>query len=161
VSSVEVRLSVPLRITVAPRELSDLEWTTLEAAANCLIPASSSNPAASAAPNYRDWVRRALAARAEHFEVFIECLAKLESDDTAAMWRRLEELNDNESDKFIVFSSVVAGAYLMVPDVRAGIGYPGQGKSAPGTTEAADQLEDGILDPVVARGPIFVSAAGE
>jgi hypothetical protein len=161
VSSVEVRLSVPLRIKNAQRELSEDEWAILEAAADCLIPASSTSPAASAAANYRDWVRRALAARAEHFELVIECLEELESDDVGSIWPRLKELNDNDPDKFFVFSSVVAGAYLMVPEVRTAIGYPGQGNAAPGLTEAADQLEDGILDPVVARGPIFVRAAGE
>jgi len=39
--------------------------------------------------------------------------------------------------------------------VRARIGYPGQRRDPARFEEAVDQLSDGILDPVIARGPIY------
>jgi hypothetical protein len=102
-----------------------------------------------------------LAARAEDFSIVVECLATLQGQPSETMWRQLERMSADQPDHFMVLSSVIAGAYLMVPEVRSQIGYPGQGNAAPGLTEAADQLEGGILDPVIARGPIFVCAAGE
>jgi len=66
--------------------------------------------------------------------------------------------------QFQALSAVVAGAWLLVPAVRARIGYPGQRRDPARLEEAADQISDGILDPVIARGAIYtawpVSAAG-
>lgn len=160
-TAAESGLSVPKRITALPRELSEDEWRNFEAAADCLIPESPESPKASAAPDYRLWAVRALAARGEDFSTVVECLAALDNEASETMWRRLERMNADLPDEFMVLSSVIAGAYLMVPEIRQQIGYPGQGNAAPELTEAADQLEGGILDPVLARGPIFVPAVGE
>jgi hypothetical protein len=46
-------------------------------------------------------------------------------------------------------------AYLMIPEVRTAIGYPGQRRHHPQFDEAANQITDGILDPVVERGPVY------
>lgn len=45
------------------------------------------------------------------------------------------------------------------PAVRARIGYPGQRRDPARLEEAADQISDGILDPVLARGPIYTPDA--
>jgi len=52
---------------------------------------------------------------------------------------------------------VIAGAWLLIPAVRERIGYPGQRRDPARLEEAADQISDGILDPVIARGPIYTS----
>jgi hypothetical protein len=155
------RLSVPPRVRTAPRELTEAEWTTLEAAASSLIPAFGESPSASQAPDYRDWVRRALAARAEHFELVIEAISELDGVSGGDLRGRLETMSASKPQHFAVLSSVIAGAYVMVPLVREQIGYPGQGGATPRFDEAVEQLEDGILDPVVVRGPIYTPAAGE
>lgn len=160
-TELDLRLSVPQRIRRAPRQLSPEEWATLEAVADCLVPASGESPKASDAPGYRDWVGRALAARAEHFDVVVAALASLFALAASELRVRLEAMHGEQPEQFAVLSSVVAGAYLMVPVVREQIGYPGQGGAAPRMDEAAEQLEDGILDPVVARGPIYTPGAGE
>ena len=156
----ELRLSVPPRIRSAPRDLTDAEWTTLEAVADCLIPAFGESPSASKAPGYREWVRRALAARAEHFELVVEAIGELGSADVS-LRDALETMNASKPEHFAVLSSVIAGAYVMVPLIREQIGYPGQGGATPRFDEAVEELEDGILDAVVARGPIYASAGGE
>lgn len=158
-TDVEVRLSVPRRIHRAPRELENYEWETLEAVADVLIPSFEDSPRGSDAPGYRDWVRRAIAARAEHFDLLIEALGSLAG--TAVRQQELETMASGTPQRFAVLSSVVAGAYLMVPIVREQIGYPGQGGATPRVDEAAEQLEDGILDAVIARGSIYQSASGE
>jgi hypothetical protein len=52
---------------------------------------------------------------------------------------------------------VVAAAYLIIPSVRALLGYPsGVPAEQPAyPDEAAAYLEDGILDAVLARGPFY------
>lgn len=146
---------------MAPRELSAEEWLTLEAAADILVPSFEQSPAASQAPDYRSWVRRALAARGEHFDVVVEALRALRSAPAGLLEGRLRAMSAEQPAQFAVLSSVIAGAYLMVPLVKEQIGYPGQGGAAPRVDEAAEQLDDGILEPVVARGPVFASAASE
>jgi hypothetical protein len=54
-------------------------------------------------------------------------------------------------------SAVLAGAYLMVPEIRAAIGYPGQHRSHPPFDLAVEEIMDGILDPVIERGSIYTS----
>jgi hypothetical protein len=46
----------------------------------------------------------------------------------------------------------------MIPAVRERIGYPGQGGARARLEEAAEQISDGILDPVLARGPVYTPA---
>jgi hypothetical protein len=155
------RLSVPPRILTTPRRLDDDEWATLLAIADTLIPAVGDNPAASQAPDYASWLRRALAARAEHFELLVEQLHALAGLRGAELDDALRRASTVQPQAFQVVSAVVAGAYLMVPQVRGLVGYPGQVRSVPRLEEAAEQLDDGILDPVIERGPTYVSAAGE
>ena len=159
----ELELSVPKRVRNPPRDLTEEEWTVLEAAADVLVPAFGDSPAASRAPDYRSFARRALAARAEHFDLVVEAVAALlpVAADAGALRERLRAMSTEQAEHFAVLSSVIAGAYVMVPLVKDQIGYPGQGGAAPRVDEAAEQLEDGILDPVIARGAIYTPAAGE
>lgn len=159
----ELKLSVPKRVRGTPRDLTAEEWVVLEAVADILIPAYGASPAASMAPDFRSWARRALTARAEHFDTIGEALRDLGGlvSDATALRAGLRSMSTEQPEHFAVLSSVIAGAYVMVPLVKEQIGYPGQGGAAPRVDEAAEQLEDGILDPVIARGPIYASAAGE
>jgi hypothetical protein len=51
----------------------------------------------------------------------------------------------------------VAGSYLMNPRVRRGLGLPGGApRPKPALPDESDYyLSGGILDPVIARGPIY------
>ena len=46
-----------------------------------------------------------------------------------------------------------SGGYYMNLKIRKRIGYPGQGKRPPFSDEAEYDLRDGLLDPVLERGP--------
>jgi hypothetical protein len=59
-----------------------------------------------------------------------------------------------------VLSAVLAGAYLLVPEVKSAVGYPGQRRDPAGLEEAVDEISDGILDPVLERGHFFVATPG-
>ena len=53
---------------------------------------------------------------------------------------------------------MATGAYYLHPRVRRLIGYPGQ-KPDPAADDESDYwLRDGLLDPVIDRGPIWRQA---
>jgi hypothetical protein len=152
---------VPRRLTVPPRPLTPQQRAVLLAVADILIPGAGENPKASAAPGYEAWLERSVAARADSLEALSQILDALAGSVGTDLDKRLRDLHAADDGRFHLLSSVVAGAYLMVPEVRRLIGYPGQHASPPRIDEAADELSDGILDPVIGRGPIYVPAAGE
>lgn len=148
------RLSVPPKFA-APRALTATEVATLRAIADVLVPASGENPAATAEPDFDGWLMQAVDARADAFEVIVAVLAELDGASTSQIGAALRSLAAEQPSQFQALSAVVAGAWLLVPEVRARIGYPGQQRNPAGLEEAADQISDGILDPVIARGPIY------
>ena len=46
-------------------------------------------------------------------------------------------------------------AYFLNPDMRAAIGYPGLEARPIDPDAAPDYLDDGLLDSVVSRGPVY------
>ncbi|MGV9865720.1 hypothetical protein [Rhodococcus koreensis] len=155
------RLSVPVRTLRPPRQLSEDELTILLRIADSLIPESGENPAASKAQDYLRYLDLALAARADVFDRVVTAIndvADLHGDELHA---RLKRMWAEDKVTFDPLSSIVAGAYFMTPQVKALIGYPGQHRDAAGFEDAANELSTGILDPVIERGSIYVSATGE
>ena len=153
-----MRLSAPDHPRRPPRELTERERDGLLRIADALIPEAHDLPAASRAPEYERWLSRSLTARAESFEV-----VAAEGDahcglDPSAVTSSLRAMSEERPEVFQPLSAILAGAYLMVPDVRQGIGYPGQERRRPRFDEAADEIMDGILDPVIERGPIYTPA---
>jgi hypothetical protein len=155
------RLSVPTRVTRPPRPLTDDELATLLRAADCLIPASGPNPAASQAQEYGAYLQLALAARADVFDTVLSAIATLTDVADDQLLAALKRMWAEDKTTFDPLSAILAGAYFMTPQVKELIGYPGQHRDPAGLEDAANELETGILDPVIERGPIYVSAAGE
>jgi hypothetical protein len=75
-------------------------------------------------------------------------------DEPAAV---LAALRDRDRAKFDFFAFAIAGAYLINPRIRKMLGYPGPTpvKNPAFPDEAASYLEDGVLEPVMKRGPIY------
>ena len=151
------RLSVPPKFA-APRPLTAAEVATLRAIADALIPAAGDDPAATTEPEFDRWLARAVDARADSFGALTIVLTQLEGAAPEAIDAALRRLHADQPEVFQVVSAVVAGAWLMIPAVRERIGYPGQGGARARLEEAADQISDGILDPVTARGPVYTPA---
>jgi hypothetical protein len=155
------RLSVPPRHTSPPRTLTGDELATLLRIADCLIPASGPNPKASDAESYVQYLDLAISARADVFDAVMAAVATLADVGDDDLWAALKSLWSEDKATFDPMSAIVAGAYFMTPHIKELIGYPGQHRDVAGLEEAADELAGGILDPVVERGHIYVSAAGE
>lgn len=129
--------------------------------ADCLIPASGPNPKASDAEQYIAYLELALAARTDVFEAVVGGARKLSDVPDDELWDALKTMSAEDKFTFDPLSSVLAGAYFMTPQVMKLIGYPGQHRDPAPLELAADEIGSGILDPVLERGHIYVSAAGE
>ncbi|WP_327098524.1 hypothetical protein OIE68_06840 [Nocardia vinacea] len=154
------RPSVPPRRLLPPRPLDPQQWEGLLRIADCLIPAVGPNPVASEAEDYGRYLELALAARADAFDTIVRVIDELAGVADEELRAALKQLWAQDSAAFDPVSNVVAGAYFMTPQVKALIGYPGQHRDPAGLEEAADELESGILDPVLERGHFYVPTDG-
>lgn len=75
----------------------------------------------------------------------------------------IEDLQVNQPALFSGFAMAVSAAYLMHPQVRSLLGYPGQTlrEEPPSEGEWEYYLEDGILQPVLDRGPFLRPVPGD
>jgi hypothetical protein len=114
----------------------------LAALADALIPAESGMPSASQAGAAGEWLDAVLGARPD-LEAPLAATAALDPAEVRrdpAAWGAL--------------TAAVTAAYYMNPDVRERIGYAGQ-RAIPFDPDHEDYLEDGLLDSVKARGPVY------
>lgn len=149
-----LRLSVPPVRKTPPRPLSETELATYTAIADVLCHGDGAVPPPSGCPEFPEKLALALAARRDVFDTIVVLLAEASATDDLAAWVR--RLHDEDDEKFVVLSTVAAGAYLLVPRIRDAVGYPGQRRDPAGLTEAVDEIGDGILDPVLERGHFYV-----
>lgn len=133
--------------------LAESQWRQrLAALADALIPGGAGMPSASAAGVHEAGIDRALACRPDLRELFTDVIGV-----DAKPREALDRLRAEEPGVFDRFAVTIAGIYFMNPDVRRLVGYPGDApqrkRARPG--EAEEYLKDGILDPVIERGPIY------
>ena len=150
-----VKLSVPAAPSL-PRALSDAETAALMRVGDALIPRSGSNPAFSELDDRDRLLSTAVIALAEYFDDLVSAMSRFTATrDAPETLSVLRELEKSEPVQFFALSAVVCGCYFMSPQVRVLIGIPGLVPHPPSITAAADDLEDGILDEVMARGATF------
>jgi hypothetical protein len=125
---------------------------TFKALADVLFPADDAMPAASTADPNGAWLDRVLAVRADLLPALTRVLSGAAGHDPGAEVRRLRR---EDAPGFLALASACAGSYYLNPGNRRLIGYPGQEPSLPEPGESDAELGGGILDPVVARGPIY------
>ena len=114
------------------------------------------------APDYDQWLDRCIAARRDAIDLLLSTLDQLADADGTELDRALRQLHADDSEgRFHLISSIVAGAYLAGDHIRQLVGYPGQLRQPAKVDDAANELADGILDPVLERGHIYISAVGE
>ncbi len=133
-------------------QVDDQKRTTMAALADVLIPRAEGMPAASEVDVQGKWLDRVLAARPDIAPALIQVLADAQGKDPAAEVRRLQA---DDAVGFAALALTATGGYYMNPKVRKLIGYPGQKPNPPYPDEADFYLRDGLLDPVIKRGPIF------
>ena len=154
------RLSVPYVLKAV--KLDEYQYKTLILIADVLIGETEIDPLPSSLVSMRGSLEIAVAARTRNVAAVYRILSALASyQDHKSLDDALRALSKSEPDDFQMISSIVAGSYFMLPEIKALIGYPGQVKDFPKVDEAFNDLEDGILDPVIERGSIYVAADGE
>ena len=124
----------------------------LAALADALLPAADGMPAASEVDVPGKWMDRALRARPD---LEPELLRVLDGGSEPDPETRLAQLRGDDPAALETLVLLVTGAYYMHPKVRKLIGYPGQKATPEYPDEAEYYLSDGLLDPVLARGPIY------
>lgn len=117
-----------------------------------LIAGGAGLPSASGAEVPAQWIDRVMAVRAD-LDAAVREVLDLEGEPAVV----LAGLRAESPDLFTGFAFAVAGAYLINPRIRRELGYPGPVpmKNPALPDEAESYLEDGILDVVIDRGPIY------
>jgi hypothetical protein len=131
--------------------LSEERRAQLGAIADQLIPAGSGMPSASGAGVAGQYLDEVLAARPDLAAPLDAALASVEGLEGEAAITALR----GDAVGWAVITAVVPAAYFLNPAMREAIGYPGLESRPIDEAAAPDYLDDGLLDSVVSRGPVY------
>ena len=123
----------------------------LVAVAGHLIPAAHGMPSAAEVVG-DERLRFVLSARPDLRGPLGEALRPELGDDPVA---RLVVLERDEPDRHAALVLVVVGAYYTDREVRDRLGYPGQQAKTLRSWEVPDYIEEGLIDEVLSRGPVW------
>ena len=135
--------------------ITDELRTWLRTVADVLIPAADGMPSASEVGVAAQQLDLVLAARPDLTRHLLRACARTSDLDGAAAFAALTELDPEAED---AIAQIVAGGYYASSTVRALIGYTGQQPIPVRPPGFPEYLEEGLLERVVARGPIYRSA---
>jgi hypothetical protein len=130
--------------------LTSAERQLFSALADILIPAGNGFPSASEAGVANDGLDQLLTVRPDLLDALKNLL--LRAKDRSAT-EFIDELQKNDAAAFAVLAESVPGAYFLNAHVRAKLNYDGQ--SGRPIDPREDYLEDGLLQSVIDRGPIY------
>jgi hypothetical protein len=141
--------STPIADPLAPIDTDALD--RLRAVADRLIPAAHGMPSAADVLT-ADRLRFVLASRPDLLEPLRAALRSDLGDDVEA---RLEVLGRDDPSTLTALQLVIVAAYYTDRGVRELIGYPGQMALELRTWTYPEYLEEGLIDAVLARGPVW------
>jgi hypothetical protein len=118
--------------------------------ADILIPAGDGMPSASAAGVAGQGLDQVLAAVPSLGVSLADVLVRAKDREPAEV---VADLARTDPAAHGILTEVVTAAYFMNPDVRKAVGYAGQGPSP--LDPRVDYMEDGLLESVIKRGPIY------
>jgi len=130
--------------------LTSTERQLFAGLADLLIPAGNGFPSASEAGVANDGLDQVLAVRPDLLDPLKSLLLRARDRSPAEF---LRELQTNDPAAFGLLAESVPGAYFLNPAVRAQLKYDGQ--SSRPIDPRADYLDDGLLQSVIDRGPIY------
>jgi len=130
--------------------LTDEQRANLAAVADRLIPAAHGMPSAGAVVN-DERLRFVLTARPDLVEPLRTALGAGPADVGA----RLDMLARDNPQALGALQLVIVAGYYTDKTVRELIGYPGQMALSLRSWELPEYLEEGLIDAVLARGPIW------
>ena len=134
----------------APLTLAEIG--RLREVAEVLVPGLAPSPPALALPDYDRLLQQAAAALGAELGALQQAVGAL---PPAIDWSALESWSTDRQRQFELVSTAVAGAYFMSPEVLRSIDYATQERRSAPIDQVADELGDGLLDDVLARGSVF------
>lgn len=126
------------------------ERALLAGLADVLIPASDGFPSASEAGVAGQGLDHILTVRPDLATALKKILDQTKGRNPAEF---TAELQVKDPAGFGVLAELVPGAYFVNPQVRAALGYNGQTPQP--IDPRPDYLDDGLLQSVIDRGPVF------
>ena len=129
----------------------DQRMAVFAAVADYLIPEAHGMPSAGAVVD-ETRIRFVLGARPDLVEPLRAALRPELGNDPAA---RLAVLEHDEPDGHGALVLAVVGGYYTDRDVRDRLGYPGQQARQIYSWKYPEYLEEGLIDKVLARGPVW------
>jgi hypothetical protein len=132
-------------------ELDPIERTTFVAVADRLIPAADGMPSAGSVLD-DGRLRFVLQARPDLLEPL---RSALRPELGASVPDRLDALGRDEPARLYALQLVIVAGYYTDRTVRDLIGYPGQVAIELRSWEVPSYLDEGLIDAVLARGPVW------
>jgi hypothetical protein len=130
--------------------LNSSERQLFAALADVLIPAGNGFPSASEAGVENEGLDQVLAVRPDLLDSLRSLLVRAKDRSPAEF---IQEVQANDPAAFGVLAESVPGAYFLNPGVRTRLKYDGQ--SARPIDPRQDYLDEGLLQSVIDRGPIY------
>jgi hypothetical protein len=136
--------------------LTEPEQHTFAAIADYLIPEAEGMPSASQVNVATELSERVFAVRHDLVDTVKSALGKVSGLAGEAAAKKLAEM---DPAGFHAVTVVASAGYFMSPVTRNALGYPGQESRPFDPHKTTDYLDDGLLQPVIDRGPIYKSTA--
>jgi hypothetical protein len=124
----------------------------LRTVADVLIPNAHGMPAASEVGVADGQLDRVVAARPDLGEAIARALPRIDLDDVMGSAERLRAA---DPDLHHLLMLTIVGGYYIHPDVRKRLEYDGQEPVEVRPEIIPPYVEEGLLDAVVRRGPIY------
>lgn len=140
----------------SPAAVAEIDIGRLAALAGVMLPAGHGMPSASEAGVIPDFLDQVLGWRADLRAPLARAVAAL--DPSSFNVDRLSEFHGEDEDAYVALTTAVAACYYLNSEVRDRIGYPGQVAKTYDPFAYTEWVAEGLLDPVVERGPIWREA---
>lgn len=124
--------------------------------ADVMLPAARGMPSAGEVGAIASNLERVLTWRDDLRAPLERAVAALDPETFSI--ERLSAYHGADEDAYVALTTVVAACYYLCPVVRERIGYPGQVAKTYDPFAYTVWVAEGLLDPVMARGPIYREA---
>jgi hypothetical protein len=120
----------------------------LRALAGILLPGSDPSPAARDLDNFDQLISQAAGALHREFQAVSAAIEALPTEITQ---HSIAGFFERDLKSFELVSLLLVGAYFMAAPVKDALGLPVGPRYAPSFEQIADELGDGLIDPVLDR----------
>ncbi|MYH71037.1 MAG: hypothetical protein F4153_00390 [Acidimicrobiia bacterium] len=135
---------------------AEIDVSRLEELADVILPAAHGMPSASEVNSIAAYLDQVLDWRGDLRQPLARAVAALEPSLFTV--DRLSSLHQDDEDAYVALTTAVAACYYLSPVVREQIGYPGQVAKTYDPYSYTEWVAEGLLDPVMERGPIWREA---